>query len=489
MATVTFTGDASASNGTSLQVLDYMAILAGAAFDGDADEGNRLSILTASNDSWGATYQEAALNMVTTEDDREIVTGLTGVAGSSGGFKTIVSITGLRLNADFDNLDIFSAGNFAEHQRVVAWALAGDDNFFVSGAVSSLWGDFQSAPLEGKTRMGDDIFVLSGVTAVDGSVTIYGDARIVNLGTTVKAGDDILNAGTTLNVACTFYGDFEIADGTVTTYGNDELYGGAAADVLYGDAELSAEAGGNDYLVGNAGNDQIFGGGGNDRIKGGHGADAMDGGAGIDTVNYKSSSSSGALMVADLADAAQNTNDAAGDTYAGIEVLIGRNVSFVDDLRGDGENNRIFGLAGADLLSGRDGQDRLFGGLDADRLDGGAGSDTLIGGAGADIFVFSTTLDVSDNVDKIADFKPADDTIELSRAIMSALPDIDGPLPASAFFASKSGAAHDADDRILYEKDTGRLFYDADGDGDGEAILFARLQGRPGVTAADFEIG
>jgi Ca2+-binding RTX toxin-like protein len=487
MAIVTFTGDATASNGTSLQVLEGMTDVNVAGFDGDANEGNRLRLLVASNDGSGATLQSAAMSMITTENDREIVTGLTGSGGSSTGMKTIVTITGLRLAADFDNVDPLGASTFAEFQRVAALALSGDDNFLISGAVSRIWGDFQTAPLQGTVRMGDDIFILSGATAVYGYVTIYGDSQLVAAGATVKAGDDIINAGAFFNVACRFYGDFESADGAVT-YGDDELYGGSMADFLFGDTQTSGSAGGNDYLVGNGGNDALFGGGGNDKLRGGFGVDAMDGGAGVDTVIYRASSNITATMIADLGDASQNTNEAAGETYTSIEVLVGRNVSYADDLRGNAQNNKLFGLAGADIISGRGGQDQLFGGVDADRLDGGAGSDTLTGGPGEDYFVFSTALNAANNVDKITDFKPADDTIELSRAIMAALPNIVGALPGSAFFASNSGEAHDRDDRILYDKDTGKLFYDADGTGNGDAIQFALLQGRPVVAAADFEI-
>ena len=56
------------------------------------------------------------------------------------------------------------------------------------------------------------------------------------------------------------------------------------------------------------------------------------------------------------------------------------------------------------------------------------------------------------------------------------------------FKANESGTATEADDRIVYETDTGRLIYDANGSAAGEAVQFASLQGAPAVTAADFVV-
>ncbi len=42
-------------------------------------------------------------------------------------------------------------------------------------------------------------------------------------------------------------------------------------------------------------------------------------------------------------------------------------------------------------------------------------------------------------------------------------------------YGSAGGVAHDADDRIIYDTDSGALSYDADGGGDVAAIQFAQL--------------
>ena len=131
----------------------------------------------------------------------------------------------------------------------------------------------------------------------------------------------------------------------------------------------------------------------------------------------------------------------------------------------------------------------LIGNVGNNVLNGGLGKDTLTGGTGKDSFRFDTTLNASTNLDTIADFKAVDDTILLENAIFKKLV-ATGTLKASSFKASTSGNATDADDFILYETDTGKLFYDADGSGAGAKVQFALLgtSTHPVITAADFSV-
>ena len=127
----------------------------------------------------------------------------------------------------------------------------------------------------------------------------------------------------------------------------------------------------------------------------------------------------------------------------------------------------------------------IVGNAAANVINGGSGNDTLTGGAGADDFRFSTTLSASGNVDRISDFSVVADRISLDDAIFSAAGSL-GALNAAAF---RSGAAAaDASDRIVYNPATGQVYYDADGNGAGAAVLFATVGTGLALTAADFFI-
>jgi Ca2+-binding RTX toxin-like protein len=139
------------------------------------------------------------------------------------------------------------------------------------------------------------------------------------------------------------------------------------------------------------------------------------------------------------------------------------------------EEDRIGGKAGDDTIKGAGGNDTLT---------GGAGKDVLAGGTGTDKFVFNTRLGAT-NVDTVKDFAHDIDMINLDDSVFST---IGAKLGAGEFYA-KSGAtaAHDANDRIIYDRSTGKLYYDADGNKAGglAAIHFATLGNKPATL--DFQ--
>ena len=61
-----------------------------------------------------------------------------------------------------------------------------------------------------------------------------------------------------------------------------------------------------------------------------------------------------------------------------------------------------------------------------------------------------------------------------------------GALDGGSFVIGK--AAVDAADRIVYDKNTGSLLFDSDGDGDAAAIRFAIVSGGRPLAADDFLI-
>ena len=108
----------------------------------------------------------------------------------------------------------------------------------------------------------------------------------------------------------------------------------------------------------------------------------------------------------------------------------------------------------------------------------------LTGGNGKNVFVFDTKPS-SANLDTIVDFNVKDDTIWLDDDVFTKAGKVGG-LSAGAFHIGAK--AHDASDRVLYDKSTGKLFYDADGDGGVAAVQIALLGKGLALTASDFDI-
>ena len=117
-------------------------------------------------------------------------------------------------------------------------------------------------------------------------------------------------------------------------------------------------------------------------------------------------------------------------------------------------------------------------------LDGRGGNDTLIGFGGNDTFAFTTALDATNNVDQVRDFQPGGDKIGLASDVFAAV--TGGGIVAGEFVIGT--AAADADDRLIYDQGTGRLFYDADGNGTGAAVLFAQFAAGTALAASDFVV-
>ena len=238
-------------------------------------------------------------------------------------------------------------------------------------------------------------------------------------------------------------------------------------DVIYGN-------GGDDTIYGGSGDDKIYGGAGDDQLDGGLGNDVLSGGAGTDTASYFDI---GAAVTVNLSiKTQQDTGGAGKDTLSGIERLYGGRAG--DTLTGTGGNNEIIGMNGSDVINGLGGNDLIYGEL---------GKDTLTGGAGKDKFLFHTTPAIN-NADTITDFSHAEgDKLVLSASIYSGLIGKAGSVLTKGEFYAAAGAkaAHDADDHIVYNTSNGTLYYDADGAGGTDAVLFATLTGSPTLLYSD----
>jgi len=282
--------------------------------------------------------------------------------------------------------------------------------------------------------------------------------------------------------------------------GNDSLDGGAGSDTAsYLDAtyavtvDLSTHSatGGSgldtllsiERIIGSRFNDTLIGSSGRDSFLGGFGNDSLDGGGGVDTAEY---SGVGTGVVVDLK-LGTTSGGAGNDTLTNIENVNGS--IFSDTLLGNSLSNVLYGGDGNDTLVGNEGKDILYGNDDDDLLRGGAGNDVLYGGSGKDIFRFDTDLTKSTtkNIDNIKDFAPSDDTLQLENSIFKIFgKTATGTIKPALFKSNTSGRAEDKNDYLIYEKDSGKLFYDADGNRAGAAIQIASLTPNLSLTYADF---
>ena len=304
------------------------------------------------------------------------------------------------------------------------------------------------------------------LTGGDGNDTLDGGAGndSLNGGVGIDTADyTTATAGVT--VAIVAGGQNTVGAGTDTLTAVENLTGSKFADTLTGNAAANVLTGneGNDTLNGLAAADTLMGVGGNDILDGGAGNDILNGGAGTDTATYATATA--AVTVSLMTTLAQATGGSGSDTLSLIENLIGSNF--------------------ADHLTGGTGKNSLVGGAGNDSLDGGTGNDTLIGGAGLDGFIFNSTPNNSTNWDTISDFSVPDDTILLSQAIFGAAGGV-GALSSSAFRVGT--AAGDADDRIIYDQASGKIYYDADGAGAGAKVFFAQVTAGTVLTNADFQV-
>ncbi|MFC3792578.1 Calx-beta domain-containing protein [Sphingobium agri] len=270
-------------------------------------------------------------------------------------------------------------------------------------------------------RNGNDLVVRYGGSTAS-QVTIQGQLLTNSAIETLKLNDGLSLSLSSILVASS-------ATQVVGTAADDLIVGrtGTLADNLSG-------GDGNDVLVGYAGDDLLYGGNGDDVFEGGLGADRLEGGANSlasdgpeagDTARYVRSAAAVAIdLTLVTAQGGATGSDSIGDILVGIENVVGS--AFGDTLTGDANDNRLFGLEGADTLrggagndivvgdagndvlygdagedglAGGDGDDTLYGGSENDQLDGGEGNDNIYGEAGDDTLTGQAGADLLDGGD------------------------------------------------------------------------------------------
>jgi Ca2+-binding RTX toxin-like protein len=467
----------------------------------------------------------------------DTLTGIENLFGTTFA-DTLTGNAGANILGAGDGDDLLLGGGGADQLR----GGNGTDTASYVGSAVAVQVDLSAGTGTGGDAQGDTLTAIENLIGSSFNDTLTGNAGANDLRGDV--GDDVIRGGVgadrigggagvdTADYATSAVGVIiDLAAGTGTG-------GDAQGDTLFFIENVTG-SGVADRLTGDALANGLTGGGGDDTLHGGAGADVIDGGAGIDWGDYLGSSTG---VTVNLQSGTGIGGDAQGDTLTGIENLMGSR--FADALTGDAGSNHLHdgGFGGADTLTGGGGSDtysvyntgativetagqgldrvnagvnyvlasgvsaeylnttslhatysvnltgneigQLVRGNDgANVLDGGGGKDVLFGMGGADSFRFSTALGPG-NVDRIADFNAAQDQIQLDDAIFGALGL--GALAASAF-KDIAFAPKDADDRIIYNSDTGALCYDADGSGTAFGnVRFATLTGSPVLTAADF---
>lgn len=352
------------------------------------------------------------------------------------------------------------------------FGLGGDDTLNGGGGSDQLDGGIGADTMNGGT--GNDIYFVDDV----------GD--IVN----ENSGEGTDEVRTTLN-SYTLGANVEklrfAGSGSFAGTGNslnNEIHGGAAADTLIG-------GDGWDYLLGGGDADSLYGGADGDTLDGGAGADYLEGNSGDD------------VYIVD--NAGDTVVEAAGEgtdhVYAGIaSYTLGADVEnlssngVLPSFSGTGNalDNLILGASGTDTLSGLDGNDEIRGQTGADTLSGGNGTDLLVGGSGVDVmtggadddtFRFSTSFEsgLGANADRITDFAPGTDIIDLAGA------DADITTSGNQAFAFIGNAAFSSTaGELRYFDDGTDTWVQADINGDGMADFEIALTGVLTLAGSDF---
>lgn len=400
--------------------------------------GSGNDIITATANTQGALDDNVATNNVDGGAGNDRITALADTELSGFLATAINTVTGGDGN---DIIDATARGVSNVTQRVTnslsggfgddvlrAFSLT-DSNSRAPVGINELWGD-----------AGNDI--LEAIHSTDGENSVTNVTNRLEGG----IGDDSLKADSTA------------LGGFVTAL--NELNGGGGKDFLT--ARLVADAHGGPGPVGlnlyNVDN-------------------VLNGGIGDDRLEAYLSITSAPFM----ADASHAQNDLDGGF--GDDVLVATVAP------GSFGSSFLTGGAGHDQLTVVGGSDNILeGGNGNDKLAGGIGKDMLTGGTGNDTFIFNMALNATTNVDEITDYNVVADTIQLENAVFTALTST-GVLAAALFAANSTGLAGDAVSRILYETDTGNLYYDQDGNGATYAgIQFATLTPNLALTASDFLI-
>ena len=390
------------------------------------------------------TITLAGIERATGSDGNDLLIGATdgdfdGLQGGNGDDYIISSGDGafMQGGAGADTFDgSVNAGGFS----IAAYGFENTEGITI---------DLNDASLSTGSAAGDTYIQVDEIQATD-----FDDIFVADTGNTrvrLQAGNDTYIAGFNANGSQTSAfadgGDgvdllsFENADQGIFVNLNDQANGGGlilrASDFgfIAGIENFENIQGSdfNDNLIGNGGDNIFYSSGGADQFNGDFNStqNGPAGDGGNDTVSYEfategvNASLTGQTTNIDFVVQADR-GEAAGDTYANIDNLIG--TAFRDFLTGNDEANTLSGGDGSDFLFGNAGDDVLLGGGGIDVLSGGAGADTFDGGDGEDFVDYrrateGITLDIAAGTATGGE-ATGDTFISIERFILSNFDDI-----------------------------------------------------------------
>ncbi|HLO47473.1 MAG TPA: calcium-binding protein [Kamptonema sp.] len=273
------------------------------------------------------------------------------------------------------------------------------------------------------------------------------------------------------------------------------LDGGAGDDRLIGNTTPASGSfpGSRNFMNGGDGNDFILFGSTGDSLIGNT--------AGNDTISYATSVSFTGTTANVISDFLGNNSITGANgrdsiiTGSGNDILIGG----VQTATTDG-NDTLDAGDGDDQLFGGFGDDVLIGGNGSDQIYGGPGADNMAGGNGNDTFYYFNTGEggtIAGSIDGISDFLIGSDKIAISKAgfglqgfsvgggVFRPLDPELVVLQTSPATGTNVEANSPATGFLVYEAQSGNLYFDTNGGSVGGLVPLVNLNGRPNISESD----